>query len=67
MRFGVGLCCGGDEMEQEEKLSYLSIRVPAALLKRLKYFCLGIESNLTQETIKALEAHLDAHEPKKKR
>jgi hypothetical protein len=54
-------------MEQEEKLSYLSIRVPAALLKRLKYFCLGIESNLTQETIKALEAHLDAHEPKKKR
>jgi hypothetical protein len=45
----------------------LSVRIGAELLKRFKIHCLTVDSNLTAETIKLIEAHLEAQEPKKTR
>jgi hypothetical protein len=48
----------------EEQAHTLSVRIGAELLKRFKMDCLMRDSNLTAETIKLIEAHLDKQKRK---
>jgi hypothetical protein len=44
----------------------LSVRIGAVLLKRYKVFCLMNDTNLTEQTIKLIETHMDKHDRKGK-